>query len=79
MPRGGDRRSGGADDHRFRAFDTRTGREIWTVDVAYAAHATPITYQGEDGRQYVAVIATGGSYLGTPSGGDSLLAFALPK
>jgi quinoprotein glucose dehydrogenase len=70
---------GGTDDHRFRAFDTRTGQEIWTVDVEYAAHATPMTYQGADGRQYVAVVATGGSYLGTPSGGDSLLAFALPK
>ena len=70
---------GGTDDHRFRAFDTRTGREIWTWVLDYAAHATPITYQGEDGRQYVAIIATGGSYLGTPSGGDSLLVFALPK
>jgi quinoprotein glucose dehydrogenase len=45
----------------------------------YSAHATPVTYHGKDGRQYVAVVATGGSYLASPAGGDSLIAFALPK
>ena len=38
-----------------------------------------MTYQGKDGRQYVGIVATGGSYLGSPSGGDSLVMFALPK
>jgi quinoprotein glucose dehydrogenase len=70
---------GGTDDHRFRAFETRTGRELWTQVLDYSAHATPITYEGADGRQYVAIVATGGSYLSSPSGGDSLLVFALPK
>ena len=45
----------------------------------YSAHATPITWQGKDGRQYVGVVATGGSYLASPAGGDSLLVWALPK
>ena len=70
---------GGTDDHRFRAFDSASGKELWTHTLDYSAHATPITYQGKDGRQYVAVVATGGSYLGSPVGGDSLIAFALPK
>ena len=70
---------GGTDDQRFRAFDTKTGKEIWTYKLDFSAHATPITYQGEDGRQYVAIVATGGSYLNSPPGGDSLLVFALPK
>ncbi|HZQ40978.1 MAG TPA: pyrroloquinoline quinone-dependent dehydrogenase [Rhizomicrobium sp.] len=70
---------GGTDDQRFRAFDSKTGRELWTYKLDYSAHATPITYQGKDGRQYVAIVATGGSYLASPSGGDSLIAFALPK
>jgi len=70
---------GGTDDQRFRAFDSKTGKELWTYHLDYSAHATPITYQGKDGRQYVAVVATGGSYLASPSGGDSLIAFALPK
>jgi quinoprotein glucose dehydrogenase len=70
---------GGTDDHRFRAFDSKTGKELWTTKLDYSAHATPITYQGEDGRQYVAIVATGGSYLASPAGGDSLMVYALPK
>jgi len=69
----------GTDDQRIRAFDSKTGKELWTYRLDYSAHATPITYQGKDGRQYVAVVATGGSYLASPSGGDSLVVFALPK
>lgn len=66
----------GADDARFRAFDARTGKEIWTWKLGYSGHVTPITYKGRSGRQYVALIATSGSYLGNPAGSDSLLAFA---
>lgn len=69
----------GTDDQRIRAFDSKTGQELWTYHLEYSAHATPITYKAKDGRQYVAVVATGGSYLGSPAGGDSLIAFALPK
>lgn len=68
----------GADDSRFRAFDTQTGKELWTYRLDHSAHATPITYQGRDGRQYVAVVATGGSVLNSPAGGDSVMVFALP-
>ncbi len=70
---------GGTNDQRFRAFDSRTGKELWTYKLDYSAHATPVTYRGRDGRQYVAVVATGGSYLASPTGGDSLIAFALPR
>lgn len=70
---------GGTDDARFRAFDSKTGKELWTYKLDYSAHATPMTYQGKDGRQYVAIVATGGSYLNSPSGGDSLMVFTLPK
>ena len=68
----------GTDDARFRAFETKTGKEIWTWKLDYSGHATPITYKAKNGKQYVALIATGGSYLGSPSGGDSLLVFGLP-
>lgn len=67
----------GTDDARFRAFETATGKEIWTHKLDYSGHATPITYRGKNGKQYVVLIATGGSYLGSPAGGDSVLAFAL--
>lgn len=69
---------GATDDRRFRAFETATGREMWSYELDYAAHATPITFTGVDGRQYVSVVATGGSVLGTPLGGDSVVTFALP-
>ena len=70
---------GGTDDQRFRAFDSKTGKELWAAKLDYSAHATPITWQGKDKRQYVGVVATGGSYLASPTGGDSLVVWALPK
>jgi quinoprotein glucose dehydrogenase len=70
---------GAADDGRFRAFDAQNGHELWTVKLDAAAHATPITYLGPDGKQYVVVTATGGSFLDSPISGDSVVAFALPN
>jgi quinoprotein glucose dehydrogenase len=69
---------GATDDSRFRAFDTRTGKEIWTYKMDASAHASPLTYQGSDGKQYVAVVATGGSFVHSPAVGDSVVVFALP-
>jgi hypothetical protein len=69
---------GATDDSRFRAFDANTGRELWVAKLDAAAHATPITYLGKSGKQFVAVTATGGSFLGSPVAGDSIVAFALP-
>jgi quinoprotein glucose dehydrogenase len=69
---------GATDDSRFRAFDTATGREIWTQKLEASAHASPISYRGSDGRQYVAIVATGGSFLRSPAVGDSLIVYALP-
>jgi quinoprotein glucose dehydrogenase len=68
---------GATDDARFRAFDSRTGEELWSVALEGAAQATPMTYEGRDGRQYVAIAATGGGFFGNPVTGDSLVAFAL--
>jgi quinoprotein glucose dehydrogenase len=70
---------GGTDDSRFRAFDSKTGKELWMAKLDYSAHATPLTWKGKDGRQYVGVTASGGSFLNSPSGGDSFIVFALPK
>ena len=65
------------DDARFRAFDAKSGRELWTVKLPGAAEATPITYQGADGKQYVVITATGGGFFSNPVTGDSVIAFAL--
>jgi quinoprotein glucose dehydrogenase len=67
------------DDGRFRAFEAKTGREAWTVKLPAAAQATPMTYRGRDGRQYVVITATGGGFFGNPVTDDSVIAYALPK
>lgn len=70
---------GASDDGRFRAFETATGKLLWETRLDAAAHATPITYAGGNGRQYVAVTATGGSFLDSPLTSDTITAFALPE
>lgn len=70
---------GATDDSRFRAFDAKTGKELWVVKLGAAAHATPSTYQGRDGRQYVVITSTGGGFLDAPTQDDSITAFALPR
>ena len=69
---------GAADDSRFRAFDSKTGKEVWTEKIDAGAHAAPISYQCKNGKQYVVIAATGGSQLFDPTHSDSLIAFALP-
>jgi quinoprotein glucose dehydrogenase len=56
------------DDNRFRALDVKSGKELWVTRLERRGNADPITYQGRDGRQYVAVVAT-----------DTLMVYALPK
>ena len=70
---------GATDDRRFRAFETATGKNLWTVELNASAESTPISYQGSDGRQFVAITATGGGLIGAKLEGDEVVAFALPK
>ena len=70
---------GATDDSRFRAFDAKTGKELWTFKLVGAAQATPMTYEGRDGRQYVVIAATGGGFFGNPVTDDSIMAFALRR
>lgn len=68
---------GATDDARFRAFDAKTGKEIWTVKLPAAAESTPITYADSQGKQYVALVATGGGLIGAPLLSDSLVVYTL--
>jgi quinoprotein glucose dehydrogenase len=70
---------GATDDARVRAFDAKTGKELWTFKLGGAANATPSTYLGKDGRQYVVITSTGGGFFGAPLTDDSIMAFALPQ
>ncbi len=62
-------------DRTFRAFDTRTGRELWQAVLPASGKATPMTYRA--GRRQFVVIAAGGDgeFFGT---GDAIMAFAIP-
>lgn len=64
-------------DHIFRAIDAATGKTVWSTELPAGAYVTPMTYMGSNGKQYVALTATGGSYYDRTHG-DSVLAFALP-
>ncbi len=68
---------GAALDRYFRAFDVTNGHELWKFALPAGGKATPMTYLGSDGRQYV-VIAAGGD--GKAWGwSDEIVAFALPR
>jgi quinoprotein glucose dehydrogenase len=66
--------AGGTSDGRFRAFDARTGKELWVTRLPAGAtgnpvnsNANPMSYQGRSGKQYVAIVA-----------GTTLAVYALP-
>lgn len=69
--------AGGTMDDTFRAFDVESGEVLWSTKLPRSAIATPMTYQAEDGKQYVVVVAGGHGKLGLPTG-DYVMAFALP-
>jgi glucose dehydrogenase len=69
---------GATNDKRFRAFDSRTGAQLWETELEASAHSVPMTFLGKDGRQYVVVAAGGGSYLNSAPG-TTIVAYALPK
>jgi quinoprotein glucose dehydrogenase len=68
---------GAAMDDYLRAFDAKTGAELWRGRLPAGGQATPMTYVW-NGRQYV-VIAAGGHAKSNTRRGDSVIAFALPR
>jgi quinoprotein glucose dehydrogenase len=69
---------GASNDKRFRAFASENGALLWETELEASAHTVPMTYLGNDGRQYLVVGAGGGSYLAS-SPGTKIVAYALPK
>jgi glucose dehydrogenase len=67
---------GGTIDARFRAFDADTGALLWETALEASAHATPMTFMGRNGRQYVVVAAGGDGLLVSPPG-STIVVFAL--
>jgi quinoprotein glucose dehydrogenase len=73
---------GATTDSKFRAFDSRSGKELWVTRLDATADAVPMTYLGRDGKQYVAMAAGGSNRFRMIAGtadqvADSVIAFAL--
>lgn len=76
---------GATADGVFRAFDAQSGETLWSETLAYPAMTVPMSYRGQDGRQYVAVVAAGSGFgppvrdaSGAPANAESLIVWALP-
>lgn len=67
---------GATADKMFRAFETRTGRELWHAELPAGGKATPMTYLDRNGKQLVAIAAGGdGGFFGM---GDTIVVFGIP-
>jgi quinoprotein glucose dehydrogenase len=65
-------------DPSIYGFDVATGEQLWRGTLPTSARATPMTYRGRDGRQYIVVSAGGHAVEGGAALGDYVVAFALP-
>lgn len=63
-------------DPHLHAFDSETGKELWSYDLPAAANATPMTYVWK-GKQFLVICAGGHGKLGSKQG-DFVIAFSLP-
>jgi glucose dehydrogenase len=70
-------------DSRFRAFDSKTGKELWNTPIPAPGVATPAVYKGKSGREYVVIPAGGPGTVTVPGHNASyhevIVAYALPK
>jgi quinoprotein glucose dehydrogenase len=69
---------GAALDPFLRAFDTRTGRQLWRGRLPTSARATPLVFVSKSGRHMVAIAAGGHDCPTTPID-TKLVVFALPR
>ena len=67
---------GATADNFLRAYNVNTGEVLWQYELPAGGQATPSTYTGSDGKQYVIISAGGHGSLGTTLG-DSVIAFRL--
>ena len=73
---------GATNDSHFHAMDSRTGKELWTAKLDAPGEATPITYWGRNGKQYVVIASGSAGHLRSvghdDENADTVTAFALP-
>jgi quinoprotein glucose dehydrogenase len=74
----------GTRDLKIRAFDAKTGEELWSAKLPFGGFAPPSVYE-VNGKEYLVIAATGGGKLSVqplpgkqPESGDAYIAFTLP-
>jgi PQQ-dependent dehydrogenase (methanol/ethanol family) len=60
----------GTMDGFFKALDAKTGKELWSFKTESGIVSQPMSYQGPDGKQYVAVLDGVGGWAGSVVSGD---------
>jgi quinoprotein glucose dehydrogenase len=65
-------------DQYIRGYDVNNGKELWKSRLPAGGQATPMSYTGKDGKQYVLVVVGGHGSLGTKMG-DYIIAYKLPE
>ena len=68
----------GTTDKNLRAFDSKTGKELWSFQLPFPGSAPPMTYF-LDGVQYIVVVAGEKKWESNKPMYDRVLAFRLPK
>ncbi|MFZ0882474.1 MAG: pyrroloquinoline quinone-dependent dehydrogenase [Candidatus Acidiferrales bacterium] len=76
------------DEGKLRAYDQKTGKVLWSVNLPAASEGVPAVYE-VDGREYIVVCATSAKQTDVPRDGPeqptaepvhrSYIAYALPK
>jgi hypothetical protein len=69
-------------DGKFRAYDARTGAQLWVAKLDASGTTVPMTYMARNGKQYVVVAAGGTNRFRmiantADKNSDALIAFAL--
>ncbi|WP_439873171.1 glucose/quinate/shikimate family membrane-bound PQQ-dependent dehydrogenase [Rhizobium leguminosarum] len=77
LTKGGVAFLGAAVDNYLRAYDVTNGRELWQARLPAGGQATPMTYETDDNKQYVVMVAGGHGSVGTTPG-DYVIAYTLP-
>jgi|TARA_A100001391_G_scaffold177450_3_gene141333 quinoprotein glucose dehydrogenase len=67
----------GTIDNYVRGYDVSTGKQLWEQRLPAGGQATPMSFMGQNGKQYLVVVAGGHGSLDTTAG-DDVIAYALP-
>ena len=70
---------GATQERMLRAYDSKTGAELWKARLPAGGHATPVTYWSEASQRQFVVIAAGGHGAMLSGRSDAVMAFALPE